>query len=181
MKSPNTKNTNDNKPLLNFFFYKILNTSGKYILRKWKWFYFKWECLVSDSWMCYISTSMGKEFLNFDLWKIFFVDSWKKGNLGFPMRQRLRFKFSLISSTLISILTLLFIFVILKEAVKKSVAFSSPKFLLGFSIRLRIADVCVFFRSRNSAETAYLTFFLFLWKSMAWSNVLEYVGSFLKL
>lgn len=48
------------------------------------------------------------------------------------MRQRLHFKMSLISSTVaISILTLLFIFVILKEAVKESVTFSSSKIPLG--------------------------------------------------
>lgn len=48
------------------------------------------------------------------------------------MRQRLHFKMSLISSTVtISILTLLFIFVILKEAVKESVAFSFSEIPLG--------------------------------------------------
>lgn len=48
------------------------------------------------------------------------------------MRQKLHFRMSLISSTVtINVLTLLFIFVVLKEAVKESVAFPSSKIPLG--------------------------------------------------
>lgn len=39
----------------------------------------------------------------------------------------------------------------------------------------------VFFRTRNSAATAHLTFLIPVEKSAAWLNVLKYVGSFLKL
>lgn len=44
-------------------------------------FLFQMKMSVRVSWICYTSSSMGKEFLNFDLLKIFFVDSWKENQI----------------------------------------------------------------------------------------------------
>lgn len=78
---------------------------------------------------------MQKEFLILIFLKYFLLIVGKKSRLEFPMRQRLHLKLFLISSTVtISMLTLLFMFVILKEAVKESVAFSSPRIPLGLQL-----------------------------------------------
>lgn len=68
MKGLNMKNTDNNKRLLKCFQQNI-----KYFILE-KCFSFKPKCAVRVSWLCYTSSSMGKDFLSFDLIK----DRWEE-------------------------------------------------------------------------------------------------------
>lgn len=126
----------------------------------------------------YVILPWEKSFKFFIFLKYFLLIVGKKSRLEFPMRQRLHFKLSLISSTVtISILTLLFYLCNFEGGCEEVSGF----FLLQNSFGAATLDLdLMFFRRRNSAERAPLTF-LILVEECGLTECIRICGNFLKL